>query len=111
MFAAFLPCTGAGAAEGAPPAVSGDARSVYCPTTPPSAFTLYAFAPELLAAWNTPLRDYEKNLFATVSRPAHPGRWYGQGFIPDREMLLASGIKKAFSLSMSMHGHLPLEQT
>ena len=59
MLAAFLPCTEACAADVTLPAASGDARSVYCPT-PPSAFTLYAFAPELLAAWNTPLRDYEK---------------------------------------------------
>ena len=111
MLAAFLPCTGACAADATPPAASGDARSVYCPT-PPSAFTLYAFAPELLAAWNTPLRDYEKKFIPPQYHDLPIlGGWYGQGFIPDREMLLASGIKKAFYLSMGMHDHLPIEQT
>ena len=107
--AAFLPCSGG--ARAAESAASGDARSVYCPT-PPSAFTLYAFAPELLAAWNTPLRDYEKKFIPPQYHDLPIlGGWYGQGFIPDREMLLASGIKKAFYLSMSMHDHLPIEQT
>ena len=115
LLAALLPGPGACAApatqSAAQPAVSGDARSVYCPT-PPSAFTLYAFAPELLAAWNTPLRDYEKKFIPPQYHNLPVlGGWYGQGFIPDPEMLLASGIKRAFYLSMGMHDRLPIVQT
>ena len=112
--AALLPWSGVYAAKtpaAASSDASGDARSVYCPT-PPSAFTLYAFAPELLAAWNTPLRDYEKKFIPPQYHDLPIlGGWYGQGFIPDREMLLASGIKKAFYLSMGMHDRLSIEQT
>ena len=109
--ACAAPATQVAAQPVAQPAVSSDARSVYCPT-PPSAFTLYAFAPELLAAWNTPLRDYEKKFIpAQYHNLPVLGGWYGQGFIPDREMLLASGIKKAFYLSMGMHDRLPIVQT
>lgn len=85
---------------------AGDARSVYA-ATPPSAFTLYALDPELLAGWNTPLRDYEKKF---IPEKYHDlpvlGGWYGEGFIPDREMLLASGLKKAFYLSTGKHDRL-----
>ncbi|WP_291302863.1 ABC transporter substrate-binding protein [Desulfovibrio sp. MES5] len=110
-----MPCRVSAAEDSFAASESGaaveDARSVYC-ATPPSTFTLYAFAPELLAGWNTPLRDYEKK-FIPVQYHNLPvlGGWYGQGFIPDREMLLASGIKKAFYLSMGPHDRLPIEQT
>ncbi|MDR2140624.1 MAG: ABC transporter substrate-binding protein [Deltaproteobacteria bacterium] len=73
-------------------------RGVY-PATPPSSFTLYAFDPELLGAWDTPLYEYEKK-FIPEKYQKLPilGGWYGQGFTPDREMLMASGLKKAFIL-------------
>ncbi|MDR1873255.1 MAG: ABC transporter substrate-binding protein [Deltaproteobacteria bacterium] len=76
-------------------------RGVY-PATPPSAFTLYSFDPELMGAWNTPLFDYEKR-FIPEKHQKLPilGGWYGQGFVPDREMLMASGLKKAFLLENS----------
>ncbi|MCL2029760.1 MAG: ABC transporter substrate-binding protein [Deltaproteobacteria bacterium] len=88
-----------------------DARSVYG-ATPPATFTLYALDPELLAGWNTPLRDYEKK-FIPAKYHDLPilGGWYGQGFVPDREMLLASGIKKAFYLSTGFHDALPITET
>lgn len=110
-----MPCRVGAAASPAAVTESGaeakDARSVYC-ATPPSTFTLYAFAPELLAGWNTPLRDYEKKFIpARYHNLPVLGGWYGQGFIPDREMLLASGIKKAFYLSMGPHDRLPIEKT
>jgi iron complex transport system substrate-binding protein len=76
-------------------------KGVY-PATPPSSFTLYAFDPELLGAWDTPLYPYEKGF---IPEKYHNlpilGGWYGQGFTPDREMLLASGLKKAFFLENS----------
>lgn len=87
-----------------------DARSVYA-ATPPSAFTLYALDPELLAGWNTPLRGYEKQ-FIPVKYHSLPilGGWYGEGFIPDREVLLASGIKRAFYLGVSFHDNLRIAE-
>jgi iron complex transport system substrate-binding protein len=88
-----------------------DARSVYGPT-PPSNFTLYALDPELLAGWNTPLRDYEKKFIpARYWNLPVLGGWYGQGFVPDRETLLASGVKRAFYLSMGAHDSLPIAET
>jgi iron complex transport system substrate-binding protein len=80
-----------------------DARSVFG-ATPPSTFTLYAFDPELVAGWNTPLRLYEKKyIFEKYQRLPILGGWYGEGFIPDREVLLASGLKKAFFLVTGWH--------
>jgi iron complex transport system substrate-binding protein len=99
-------------AQDAPtPAEPPDVRSVYG-ATPPSNFTLYALDPDLLAGWNTPLRDYEKKYIPEkyFDLPILGG-WYGQGFVPDRETLLASGIKKAFYLSMSVHDHLSITET
>jgi iron complex transport system substrate-binding protein len=80
-------------------------KGVY-PATVPSAFTLYAFDPDLLGAWNTPLYDYEKKYIPEKyhSLPVLGG-WYGQGFVPDREMVMGSGLKKAFMLeSTFFHG-------
>lgn len=108
LMAALACVPAASGASGQAPAKS---PGVYCPT-PPSTFTLYAFAPELVAGWNTPLRDYEKKFIpARYHDLPVLGGWYGQGFIPDRELLLASGIKQAFYLSMGAHDHLPIEQT
>jgi len=80
-------------------ALADDHRSVYGPT-PSSSFTIFAFDPDLLGGWNTPLRGYEKKYIAAKYH-ALPvlGGWYGEGYIPDKEMLLASGLKKAFYLS------------
>jgi iron complex transport system substrate-binding protein len=72
------------------------------PATPPSAFTLYAFDPDLLGAWNTPLYEYERRFIPAVYQKLPIlGGWYGQGYVPDREMLMASGLKKAFLLENS----------
>jgi iron complex transport system substrate-binding protein len=96
-----------------PPALAEapDARSVYG-ATPPSNFALYALDPELLAGWNTPLRDYEKK-FIPAKYHSLPvlGGWYGQGFVPDREVLLASGLKKAFYLAQGFQDALPISET
>ncbi|MDR1085837.1 MAG: ABC transporter substrate-binding protein [Deltaproteobacteria bacterium] len=76
-------------------------KGVY-PATPPTSFTLYAFDPELLGAWDTTLYDYEKKYIPEKyqSLPVLGG-WYGQGFVPDREMVMASGLKKAFLVRSS----------
>ena len=71
-------CASAAADDPAAPDSNGrapGARSIYC-ATPPSTFTLYAFAPELLAGWNTPLRDYEKKFMEKTK--AYP--WLRQGY-------------------------------
>jgi iron complex transport system substrate-binding protein len=95
------------------PALAGppDARSVYG-STPAATFTLYALDPELLAGWNTPLRDYEKK-FIPAEYHGLPilGGWYGQGFVPDREVLLASGVKKALYLSADFTDSQPISET
>jgi iron complex transport system substrate-binding protein len=85
-------------------------RGVY-PATPPSSFTLYAFDPDILGAWDTPLYDYEKRYIPEKyqSLPVLGG-WYGQGFVPDREMLLASGLKKAFLLANPFFNRSKIEQ-
>ncbi|MDR1298387.1 MAG: ABC transporter substrate-binding protein [Deltaproteobacteria bacterium] len=76
-------------------------QDVY-PATPPSSFTLYAFDPELLGAWNTPLYDYEKKYIPEKYQTLPIlGGWYGQGYVPDREMVMASGLKKAFMVRNS----------
>lgn len=91
-------------------AVPDDARSIYA-ATPPSAFTLYALDPELLAGWNTPLRGYERNYIPErYYRLPVLGGWYGEGYIPDREVLLSSGIKKAFYLSVRAHDNLRIAE-
>lgn len=59
----------------------------------PSTFTLYALSPDLLAGWNAPLRGYETPYIPEKYRQLPVlGGWYGQGFFPDREKLLASKI-------------------
>jgi iron complex transport system substrate-binding protein len=93
------------------PAGADEPRSVYG-ASPPSTFMLYALDPDLIGGWNTPLRDYEKS-FIPEKYWELPilGGWYGQGFIPDRETLLASGLKKAFILSSTFHDAGKITQT
>ena len=95
------------------PALAGppDAKSVYG-ATPAATFTLYALDPDLLAGWNTPLRDYEKK-FIPAAYHGLPvlGGWYGQGFVPDREVLLASGVKRAFYISAGFSDSQPITET
>lgn len=62
-------------------------------------YLLYIMAPDLIAGWNGPLRDYEKKY---IPERYHNlpvlGGWYGQGMTPNKETLLSSGIDKAFIL-------------
>jgi iron complex transport system substrate-binding protein len=93
------------------PALAAEDLRVYG-ATPAANFTLYALDPDLLAGWNTPLRDYEKK-FIPEKYHSLPilGGWYGQGFVPDREVLLASGVKRAFYLSLGPADSGPITET
>lgn len=81
----------------------GDARTVYG-ATHPSTFAVFALDPDLLGGWNTPLRDYEKRF---IPERYHDlpilGGWYGAGYTPDPEVLVASGLKTAFYLGGAYH--------
>jgi iron complex transport system substrate-binding protein len=92
------------------PAVSDEfVRNVY-PVTPPSAFTLYAFDPDLLGAWSSVLYEFEQNFIPEKYRSLpNLGGWYGQGFVPDREMVIASGLKKAFVLENKFFDRFKIE--
>ncbi|MDR1045487.1 MAG: ABC transporter substrate-binding protein [Candidatus Adiutrix sp.] len=88
-----------------------DARSVYGPTLPATT-ALYALDPELIAGWNTPLRPYEKKFIPEKYQKLPVlGGWYGEGFIPDREVLLASGVRKAFFVNNSVHDRQKISQS
>ena len=91
------------AAASAPATNKAEEVQVYG-ASPPSTFTLYALDPDLIVGWNTPLYDYEKQFILDRyhSLPVLGG-WYGQGFIPDREVLLAAGLKRAFLLTSKVH--------
>lgn len=66
----------------------------------PSTFTLYALSPDLLAGWNAPLRGYEKPYIPEKYQNLSVlGGWYGQGFFPDREKLLASNLDSVLYIS------------
>ena len=82
-----MPCK----AEGMEAGASGMPR-VFGATFP-STFSLYVLSPALLAGWNAPLRGYEKPYIPEKYQQLPVlGGWYGQGFFPDREKLLASRI-------------------
>ncbi|MDR1545676.1 MAG: ABC transporter substrate-binding protein [Deltaproteobacteria bacterium] len=84
----------------------GDLRTVYG-ATHPSTFALYALDPDLLGGWNTLLRGYEKK-FIPEKYQSLPvlGGWYGAGYTPDREVLISSGLRKAFYLGGQYHDRL-----
>lgn len=66
----------------------------------PSTYTIYALNPDLLAGWNGPLRGYEaKYIPQKYQNLPILGGWFGQGFFPDREVLLAQKIDTAFLIA------------
>lgn len=80
------------ASEGRQPSVYG--------ATFPSSFALYVFDPALLAGWNGPLRDYEKKWIPEKYKNLPVlGGWYGQGMIPDSEVLFRAKPDVAFLIS------------
>ncbi len=58
-------------------------------TSPPATYMLYAIDPTILAGLNTPVRDWEKK-FLRKQMQGLPvlGGWYGQGYVPNIEMVL-----------------------
>ena len=73
-------------------------------TTASSNFILYALDPDIVAGWITPLRDYEKK-FIPEKYQNLPilGGYYGDGYIPDREVLMAQGLKEALLITDGAH--------
>jgi iron complex transport system substrate-binding protein len=83
-----------------PDTSSGQAMMRVYGATFDSTYTLYALSPDLLAGWNGLLRDYEKkHIPEKYQQLPILGGWYGQGFFPDREALLAHHIDKVLLLS------------
>ncbi|MDR0881061.1 MAG: ABC transporter substrate-binding protein [Candidatus Adiutrix sp.] len=72
--------------------------------TASSNFILYALDPDIVAGWITPLRDYEKK-FIPEKYQNLPilGGYYGDGYIPDREVLMAQGLKEALLITDGAH--------
>ncbi|KXS56014.1 MAG: hypothetical protein AMR96_05015 [Candidatus Adiutrix intracellularis] len=87
-----------------------DVQSVYG-ATHPSTFALYALDPDLIAGWNTLLRDYEKKFIAKKYHNLPVlGGWYGEGFTPDYEMLLASKLSKVLYLDNDYHDKMEISK-
>lgn len=63
-------------------------KSAYA-TSPPATYMLYVMDPTVLAGLNTPVRDWEKK-FLRKEMQGLPvlGGWYGQGYVPNIEMVL-----------------------
>lgn len=81
------------------PAYAGQAPRVYGATFS-STYTIYAVSPDLLVGWNGPLRGYEKKYIPEKYQKLPVlGGWYGQGFFPDREVLMKAGIDKVLLLT------------
>ena len=81
------------------PAYAGQAPRVYGATFA-STFTIYALSPDLLVGWNGPLRAYEKKyILEKYQTLPILGGWYGQGFFPDREVLMQAGIDQVLLLT------------
>lgn len=58
-------------------------------TSPPAAYLLYSLDPSVLAGLTTPLREWEKTyLRKDMQKLPVLGGWYGQGNVPNIEMVL-----------------------
>ncbi|HOD74503.1 MAG TPA: ABC transporter substrate-binding protein [Syntrophorhabdaceae bacterium] len=74
-------------------------------TSPPATYMLYAMDPGVLAGLNTPVREWERNYFRRdIQQLPVLGGWYGQGNVPNIEMVLKVNpeIIIATSLNSSM---------
>ena len=84
---------------GQAPGNSGRPLKIYGATFS-STFTIYALSPDILAGWNGPLREYEKQF---IPKPYQDlpvlGGWYGNGFFPDREVLVSAGLDNILLLT------------
>ncbi|MDD3845002.1 MAG: ABC transporter substrate-binding protein [Syntrophorhabdaceae bacterium] len=93
VLAALLPTTQLNAREltdifGGKVVVPDHIRKAYA-TSPPATYMLYAIDPAVLAGLNTPVRKWEKRyLRKQIQRLPVLGGWYGQGYVPNIEMVL-----------------------
>lgn len=69
-------------------AVPDHVRRAYA-TSPPATYMLYAMDPTVIAGLNTTLREWEKkHLRKQMQALPVLGGWYGQGYVPNIEMVL-----------------------
>ncbi len=72
----------------------------YFGATFPATFILYIMDPDLIIGWNGILRGSEKKYIPEkYQKLPIVGGWYGNGIIPDKEVLIKAGIKKALVLT------------
>jgi len=58
-------------------------------TSPPATYMLYAMDPDVLAGLNTPVREWERKYFRKdLQQLPVLGGWFGQGNVPNIEMVL-----------------------
>ena len=80
------------------PAFAKENEKIYGSTFP-ATFMLYIISPDLIIGWNGPLRPHEiKYIPDKYLKLPDVGGWYGQGSVPDKEVLMREGIKKALVL-------------
>ena len=93
VLAALLPAAQLNAREltdilGRKVVVPNYVRRAYA-TSPPATYMLYAIDPTVVAGLNTTLREWEKkHLRKQMQALPVLGGWYGQGFVPNIEMVL-----------------------
>jgi iron complex transport system substrate-binding protein len=76
--------------------VSAENVDKYYGATFSANFMIYLLSPDNLVGWNGELRDYEiKYISEKYLKLPIVGGWYGQGNVPDKEVLLSAHISKA----------------
>lgn len=71
-------------------------------TSPPATYMLYAMDPGVLAGLNTPVREWERRYFRKdIQQLPVLGGWYGQGNVPNIEMVLKVNPEIIIATSLS----------
>lgn len=102
----FLPAGGLQARElidifGRKVIVPDHIRRAYA-TSPPATYMLYAMDPGVLAGLNTPVREWEKRyLRKDMQQLPVLGGWFGQGNVPNIEMVLKVNPEIIIATSLS----------
>ncbi len=82
------------------PAETGKKNEKIFGATFPATFILYIMDPDIIIGWNGPLRAYEKKYIPEkYQKLPIVGGWYGQGIVPDKEVLIREGVKKALIIT------------